>query len=100
MLRGGLQAAPVLRHFTHTVSSARYEGYFRPLALDCIEVTAVGLIRTIALCGRSPIDVAREALEEFLLIRQHLGWPIVESDEISAQAVEHPSATVVSTDTA
>jgi hypothetical protein len=98
MLRGA-PAAAALRHFTHTVDGTRYQGYFRPTTLECIEVIAVGLIKTIALYGRSPLDVAREALEELLLIRQHLGWPSVDSVDDSAQTPQQPFVTIPSTDT-
>jgi hypothetical protein len=65
-----------LCYFTHAVGNTIYGGYYRILALDCIDVHAVGLVKTVSLDNRSPLTAACEALEQFLLITQRLGLPL------------------------
>jgi hypothetical protein len=65
-----------LSYFTHQIDGADYGGWYRDLAPDSIEVLSVGLIRTIALEGRSAQAAASAALEEFVRVRQGQGLPI------------------------
>jgi hypothetical protein len=67
-----------LRYFTHNIAGRRFAGWYRLLAGDCIEILSIGLIRTIPLIdGRSPEEVACDALEEYVRARQRLGQPVL-----------------------
>jgi hypothetical protein len=73
-----------LDYFTHQVDGTRFGGWYRPLSEGCIEVLAVGLIRTLELQGRPPQVVACQALEEFVRLRQQLGLPLPEFQDLES----------------
>jgi hypothetical protein len=62
--------------FTHIVGGQTYGAWYRMLPSDCIELLAIGLIQILSLDGRRPEDVACDALEEFVRVRQKLGQPV------------------------
>ncbi|WP_129645798.1 hypothetical protein [Peristeroidobacter agariperforans] len=62
--------------FTQVVGRETYGAWYRVLPVDCIEILAIGLMRTLPLDGRDPEDVACDALEEFVRARIKLGQPV------------------------
>ena len=95
----GLQTDSALCPFTHTVGNVRYQGCFRPVVLDCIDVFAVGLIKTVALDDRAPTAAACDTLEELVLIRQRLGWPVFETTEAPELIVDAAASATLSLNT-
>jgi hypothetical protein len=62
--------------FTHIVGGQTYGAWYRMLPSDCIEILSIGLMQILSLDGRRAEDVACDALEEFVRVRQKLGHPV------------------------
>lgn len=65
-----------LQYFTTAIDGSNHSGWYRVLPGDCIEVLAIGLMRTLTLDGHSAEVVAVRALTEFVRARQLRGEPV------------------------
>src|SRR5688500_3077506 len=79
-----------LLHFMHNIGGRNFAGWYRLLPGDCIEILSIGLIRTVALDGSAPEQVACDVLEEFVRARQRQGEPVLTvPDELVDQQPHH-----------
>lgn len=79
-----------LLYFTHNIGGRKFAGWYRLLPGDCIEILSIGLIRTIPLDGRTPEQVACDALEEYVRVPQQQGEPVLTvPDELVDQQPHH-----------
>ncbi len=65
-----------LQYFSIALGGSNHGGWYRLLPGDCVEMLAIGLMRTLPLEGQSAEVLAVHALTEFVRERQLRGEPV------------------------